>query len=184
MKMKNSLKGYGWVAIVMHWTTALAVLALFILGLWMTDLDYYHQWYQRAPHIHKSIGIVLGIVMICRLGWRIANPTPLPEQGAGKLESRIARVVHLVFYGLLLAIVASGYLISTADGRGIDVFSWFTVPATISHLEKQEDIAGNIHYWLGWLTIGLGTLHGAMALKHHFIDKDQTLRKMLIAIKS
>jgi cytochrome b561 len=80
--------------------------------------------------------------------------------------------------------MSSGYLISTADGRAIAVFDWFSVPALISDLPAQEDIAGLIHRWLAYLMMGLVLLHAAAALKHHFINKDNTLRKMLRAKKT
>ncbi|MOA52423.1 hypothetical protein D3C78_1757160 [compost metagenome] len=73
----------------------------------------------------------------------------------------------------------SGYLISTADGRGIEVFGWFTVPATLSGIDGQEDIAGVVHLWLAWGLIGMAALHALAALKHHFIDRDATLSQML-----
>lgn len=73
----------------------------------------------------------------------------------------------------------TGYLISTADGRGIDVFEIITIPAFGSIIENQEDIAGLIHKWLAYLLILLAALHAFAALKHHFIDKDNTLNRMI-----
>jgi cytochrome b561 len=73
----------------------------------------------------------------------------------------------------------SGYLISTADGRGLEVFDWFSVPATLSGLDRQEDIAGEVHLYLAWTVIVLAALHALAALKHHFIDRDPTLMRML-----
>jgi cytochrome b561 len=80
---------------------------------------------------------------------------------------------------LLFAIMLSGYLISTADGRGLEVFEWFTLPATLSGLEQQEDIAGRVHLYLAWSVIVVAALHALAALKHHFIDRDVTLKRML-----
>ena len=73
----------------------------------------------------------------------------------------------------------SGYLISTAKGQGISVFDWFEVPALITDLPQQADRAGRIHYWLALALMGLITLHVSGALKHHFIDCDPTLTRML-----
>jgi cytochrome b561 len=72
----------------------------------------------------------------------------------------------------------SGYLISTADGRAVDVFDWFSIPATIHGYDNQEDIAGLVHLVLAISLISLVTLHAAAALKHHFIDRDRTLLRM------
>jgi cytochrome b561 len=79
----------------------------------------------------------------------------------------------------MVLIVISGYLISTADNSSISVFDLFLVPATITSIPEQEDMAGLVHEYLSYSIIGLTILHVAAALKHHFIDKDNTLRKML-----
>lgn len=86
-------------------------------------------------------------------------------------------------YLLLVTIFVSGYLISTSDGRGIEVFNWFTVPGAGELFPGQSDIAGEIHFYAAWAVILIAGLHAIAALKHHFIDKDNTLRKMLGASK-
>ena len=94
-------------------------------------------------------------------------------------ELRLASLVHGLLYLLLIVIVLSGYLISTAKGQGIDVFGWFTLPALITGLPEQADRAGLVHYWLAISVLVLAGLHALGALKHHFIDRDNTLRRML-----
>ena len=79
----------------------------------------------------------------------------------------------------MLLLMLSGYLISTADGRGISVFGLFEVPASLTGIPDQEDVAGLIHEWLAWALVIFAGLHGLAALKHHFIDHDATLRRML-----
>ena len=86
-------------------------------------------------------------------------------------------------YLLIFVIFSSGYLISTEDGRGIDVFTWFTVPSLGALFENQADIAGNIHFYAAWSLVIIASIHALAALKHHFINKDNTLRKMLGASK-
>jgi cytochrome b561 len=177
--LRNTARGYGLVAIVLHWLVALTVIGLFALGFWMTGLTYYDDWYRRGPDLHKSIGIVLFMVMLVRVVWRSINIKPEDEPGISAFERQVARSVHLLFYVLLFALMISGYLISTADGRPIQVFDLFAVPATLSDLPQQEDIAGAVHWYLALLLISLASLHALAALKHHFIDRDRTLKKML-----
>lgn len=86
---------------------------------------------------------------------------------------------HIALYSILFAIFISGYLISTADGKPISVFGLFDVPATLTDAGSQADLAGQIHLWLAWSVVILSVLHGLAALKHHFIDKDDTLKRML-----
>jgi cytochrome b561 len=92
---------------------------------------------------------------------------------------RAAALGHgLLFFGLF-ALMLAGYLISTADGRGISLFGWFEVPALFSAFSDQEDIAGAVHKYLAWGLVIFAGLHGLAALKHHFIDRDSTLKRML-----
>jgi cytochrome b561 len=87
--------------------------------------------------------------------------------------------VHITLYVAIFLMFLTGYLISTADNRGIDVFNWFTVPALGAFFENQEDIAGNIHEWLSYSLIGLAVIHLLAALKHHYVDKNDVLKRML-----
>jgi len=174
---RNTHDSYGRVSIILHWLVAIAVPALFVLGLWMVELDYYHPWYKRAPDLHRSIGVLLFGVMLLRLAWRYSNPRPRPAGSAW--QSQAATLAHRLLELLMFASLLSGYLISTADGRAIEVFGLFSVPATLSGLENQADIAGTTHEWLAFGLIGLASLHALAALKHHFVDHDSTLLRML-----
>lgn len=175
----NSERGYGLVAIVLHWLVALVVVGLFALGMWMTGLTYYDDWYRRAPDLHKSLGVLLFLVMLFRVVWRVVNVAPDDEPGVGPLQSWAARVVHLSLYLLIFALLISGYLISTADGRPIGVFGLFEIPAVFTGYPNQEDLAGKVHWYLALTLIGLAGVHTLAALKHHFFDRDGTLKKML-----
>jgi cytochrome b561 len=177
MRTRNTTAAYGLVSILLHWSIALTVIALFMLGLWMVELDYYDAWYRRAPDLHKSIGILLFIAVLLRILWHALSKRPAPL-GSGR-EVMLARLVHRILLILPLLVMFSGYLISTADGSSIDVFSLFSVPATISGIEGQEDIAGEVHFVLAVALIAIAALHMLAALKHHFIDGDTTLKRML-----
>lgn len=176
---RNTDDTYGSIAIALHWLVAVVVVSQFTLGLWMVELNYYDPWYRRAPDLHKGIGILLFGAMLIRLVWRLANPRPRPEQHLSRFERGAAELAHWALYALLFAIMLSGYLISTADGRAIDVFGLFRVPATIHDLPNQEDIAGVVHLTLAVTLIAIAAVHAAAALKHHIIDRDRTLKRML-----
>ncbi|UPW19289.1 cytochrome b [Agarivorans sp. TSD2052] len=179
MSIRNSVQGYGWLSIALHWLVAFSVFTLFGLGLFMVDLNYYSSWYQTAPMIHKSIGILLFATMLFRLLWRSLNQKPNSPEGHKKWEKQGAKLGHFLLYLVLFVLMISGYLISTADGRPISVFDWFDVPATITSINQQEELAGDIHEILAWTLIALVAGHALAALKHHFIDKDSTLVRML-----
>jgi cytochrome b561 len=178
MQWRNSSSRYGLLAVFMHWVVALGVFALFALGLWMVGLDYYSSWYQRAPAIHKGVGILLFLLMLARVLWRLVMPTPAPLSSHGRWVRLASKAGHGLLYLLLFGVLIAGYLISTADGRPIDVFGLFKVPALISGIKGQEDIAGLVHEYLAWGLVILAGLHALAALKHHFIDRDATLLRM------
>lgn len=178
MGMRNSAEHYGALTKLLHWLMAVWVLGLLLLGLWMVELDYYHAWYKAAPQIHKSLGLLLVIVYLLRIAWKLINPKVQALASHSIWEVRLARLTHLGLYLLPLLLFISGYLISTADGRGVEVFNWFEVASLGELVDNQEDIAGKIHQWLAYGLIGLVVLHGLGALKHHVIDKDSTLKRM------
>lgn len=179
MRWRATSEHWGWITISIHWLTALAVLSLFALGLWMVELDYYHGWYRQGPHLHKSIGVLVLTLTLVRLLWRRIGGTPTPVAGIPAWQHRAAVLAHVLLYILLLGVTLSGYLISTADGRAVEVFNWFELPATLHGLDGQEDIAGTVHLTLAITLISLAGLHALAALKHHVLDKDRTLRRML-----
>jgi cytochrome b561 len=180
--LKNNSNSYGWVAILIHWLSALMVIGLFALGYWMLTLGYYDSWYRLGPWWHKSFGITLLLLTIVRLVWKLANTTPKPL--GTRLEQTGARIGHSLIYALLLVTMISGYLISTADGRGISVFDWFEIPALITSIPQQEDIAGAVHWYTALALVIIAAGHALAALKHHFVNKDSTLTRMLVAKRS
>lgn len=176
---KNSANSWGAVSKALHWLTALTIVGLFALGFWMTGLTYYSDWYKTAPYIHKSIGVILFVFVAARIVWRVSEKIPDPLPSHKKWEQILAHLMHIVLYVLIFSIAISGYLISTADGRAVSVFGWFEVPATITQIARQEDIAGFVHEWLAYIIIFMAAMHALAAIKHHFIDKDNTLKRML-----
>ncbi len=176
---RNSKTGYGRISMLFHWLSALTVFSLFGVGLYMMTLTYYDALYQVLPGWHMSVGLTLFAVTLLRLLWKTVNPKLASLPGHNALTVRLASIAHYLLYGLILAVMVSGYLITTADGRPISFFGLFNVPALVSGIDGQEDLAGEIHFYLAWTIVIFAGLHGLAALKHHFIDKDQTLIRMI-----
>ncbi|MBS9724321.1 cytochrome b [Stutzerimonas stutzeri] len=179
MHWRNSPTHYGLTSIVLHWLVAVAVFGLFALGFWMVGLNYYSSWYRTAPDLHKSIGILLLLIMLLRVLWRFVSPAPAPLASQGRLTRIAARLGHSLLYLGLFLVMVSGYLLSTADGRPIGVFGLFDVPALITSIADQADRAGLVHEYAAWALVILAVVHALAALKHHFIDRDATLMRML-----
>ncbi|WP_281645854.1 cytochrome b [Parendozoicomonas sp. Alg238-R29] len=176
--LKNSQHSYGWITITMHWLQATTILFMFGLGLYMVDLTYYDPWYRGSLQLHKSIGILLMVLWIIMIVWKNLNPRLKPEP-APKHELLAAKAMHWALYLTILSLLITGYLISTADGRSIAVFDLFEVPALPKLIENQESVIGDIHEILAFTLMGFVGLHFLAALKHHFINKDRTLRRLI-----
>lgn len=174
--LTNTRTGWGLVSIALHWLSAVAVVGLFILGWWMTGLGYYDSWYNIGPWWHRSVGILLLFATLLRIVWRVLQPTP--KSHGQRLERLAAELGHIVLYALLLGVLVSGYLISTAEGDPISVFGWFQVPALITGLPDQATLAGKVHWYGAIALMVLSGGHALAAIKHHWIDHNDTLARM------
>lgn len=174
--LKNTETRYGTIAIVIHWLTALMVIGLFALGWWMLTLTYYDDWYRLGPWWHKSFGITLLAISVLRVLWMLVNTKPEPI--GSRLERLGAKIGHLLLYLLLFTVMLSGFLISTADGSSISVFGLFSVPALITDLPGQADLAGEVHWYAAVALMLVAGGHALAALKHHFINKDSSFVRM------
>lgn len=182
MHIRDTLDGYGLISRLFHWLMAIAIFAMFILGLWMVGLDYYSPYYNSAPDIHRSVGMILLFTLVVRVLWRAINVRPSDAELL-PLERKASFAVHWGLYLLLFALLISGYLISTADGAPVSVFGWFDVPA-LTKMTGLETTAGNVHRILAYAVIALAAIHALAALKHHFLDRSDILARMWSGPKS
>lgn len=180
----DDIKNYGWPSIALHWLVAIGYLGLFALGAYMVTLGYYDALYVTLPYWHKGLGVLLMAVVLVRICWRVFNVRPQPVAGHKDYERLAARAAHWSLNLGCVVVLLSGYFISTAAGEGIDVFSWFTLPASPMNIANQEDIAGEIHMYVAYLVLAIAAAHAMAALKHHFFDRDQTLRRMIHPTRS
>lgn len=174
----NTETQYGVVSIVLHWLSFLLVAALFGVGLYMVDLTYYDPLYHELPQWHKLFGVVLAVLSLARILWRILSRSPTLLAAAG-WQVAAARSVHWALYLLLLLLPLTGYLISTAEGSDLSAFGWTLLPGLFELSPALADWAGSLHLWTAWGLIGLATVHALAAFKHHFVDRDSTLIRMV-----
>ncbi|WP_049723134.1 cytochrome b [Gilvimarinus polysaccharolyticus] len=177
--LKDTRAGFGFISIAIHWLSALAIVFLFGLGIYMVDLGYYDPWYHKGPTLHVSIGLLLLLVTLARLLWRLCNPKPVALARQNKWQLRAAAALKIVLYSLLLTLLLTGYLVTSAEGKGPELFGWLTFPVFLQINAAQVDIAGFVHRIFGWLIVIFAALHGLAALVHHFIYRDRTLLRML-----
>lgn len=177
--LKSSANQYAALAKWLHWLSAVAVVGLFALGLWMVDLSYYHTWYQTAPELHVSVGVCLGLLTLLRLLYRALYPYPPAIAGGARGQVVAAKAAHVSLYLLLLALLISGYLIVTAEGEPLSVFGVVHLPALLNSDNNLQDSAGQLHEWLAYAVMILAAIHSAAALYHHYVIRDNTLLRMV-----
>lgn len=180
--LKDSRSGYGLLSIAIHWISAVLILFLFGLGIYMVDLSYYDDWYHKGPELHISLGLVVLLLMLVRVIWRIANPMP-EELHANRTQNLAATLVKLGLYTLVFIVLISGYLITTAEGQAASMFNLIKFPVLTELSSQNVDLAGAVHEYLAWGIVILVVFHVAGALAHHFIFRDRTLMRMLKPVK-
>jgi cytochrome b561 len=181
MRIENTQNHYGSAAALLHWVMALLIIALAALGLYMVRLPDVGFNKEKITLIlyHKQFGVlVLGLVAL-RLGWRWSNVSPRLVEGVPDWQKIAARFVHLCFYALMIALPITGWLMSSASGIPVYVFGLFVLPDLIAPDEYLFRGFIEIHKWLGYAMIALIGVHVGAALRHHFMLRDDTLRRML-----
>lgn len=175
MLIKNTETRYGMVAILLHWIIAILLIGLLALGIYMVALPISLEKLKLYGW-HKEYGILALFLFFIRLLWRWMNITP--RLALPLLEKIAARLVHWSFYGFMLAMPITGWLITSAAGLPVSFFGWFVLPDLISPNENSMILFQEIHKWLGYGLIATIILHVSAALKHHFINKDDILRRI------
>ncbi len=176
---RNGRDHYGLVSISVHWVLALAFIGLVGLGAWMVDLAYYHPWYHDSLALHKAVGIAVLVLTLVKFGWRFADRKPGFEPKVRPYERAGAAAMHWMLSALIVLLPVTGYLISTSEGAGVDIFGWFELPALLEISERTRDLAIEIHLYLAYGGIAAVALHAGAACKHHWIDKGSTLMRMV-----
>ena len=179
MQFKNTQHQYGIVTILIHWLMAILIIGLFVLGKIMSDLDYYDPNYHVYPWWHKSFGLVVTFMLVFRIIWKWTNPKVETIKSIKPIEVKLSKIMHAILYMSVFICCISGVMISTAEGAGIEFFNWFEIPALISSGSSQADLAGEIHEISTLTLIVIASIHLFAGLKHHFINKNNTLKRML-----
>ena len=183
---RNSGEGYGLIAIVLHWLIAIAIIGLLGLGTIMVDLRKSDPSTFELYQLHKSIGITVLVLSLARLGWRIANQVPPLPSTLRPWEVRLARLTHVGFYILMIAMPLSGWMMVSASPWNIPTVLYGVVELphlpvleTLPDKKAAEGALKSVHELLAWGAAGLLALHVAGALKHQFVLRDGAMARML-----
>jgi cytochrome b561 len=173
----NTRHQYGLISRWLHWLVFILVLGMLLAG---ATLDFLPNGILKsmALSLHKSVGVVVGLLMGIRLLWRIYNPRPI-ALGPYAVENYLADVVHVFIYTLLLLQPLVGILMSQAFGYPVMVFGLFSLPTIIWQSPQLGRFFLQCHTVIAVLLVMTLIVHVGAALKHHFIDHDRTLLRML-----
>jgi cytochrome b561 len=186
LRLRSTSERYGLLAIVLHWTIALAILTLLATGTVMVGMTPGSSLQFDIYQLHKSLGITVLVLGMARMLWRLVDPAPALPGTLRRWEAALARVTHIGFYVLMIALPLSGWMMVSASVWNIPtvVFGLFTLPhlpvlGTLQDKKPVEDGLKEVHEALAIGIFVLLLLHVAGALRHHFVLRDDTLVRML-----
>jgi cytochrome b561 len=177
MQVKNTGERYGLIAQLLHWTIAVLIVTQVVLASQAEDAT---SLLQKAKLLttHKSIGMTVFLLAAVRLVWRLSHPAPRPVDDRG-WQQKVASLVHWSLYALILVTPLAGWVMSSAKNYSVSWFGLFTWPNLVAPQENLAATLKTTHAALAKTMMVLVMLHAAAALKHHFIDRDNVLRRML-----
>ena len=178
MSLKNTDR-WGATSQLLHWTIAVLILCIGVVGLVMGELPRSPKWFWVYT-LHKSLGLTVLALVLVRIAWRLYAGAPPPVEGTPRWQARLASLTHGAIYVLILAMPLSGWLYDSASG--LRPFRWFglaEVPKLSPPHEALADAMHETHELLFWVLIALVIGHAGAALYHHFVRRDATLARML-----
>lgn len=178
MPIRNTLERWGSVAKFFHWAIVLLVITQFVLALIAEDLPIGMQKLAVLAR-HKSVGITILALATLRLLWRAANRSPAMPAAMPAWEKLGARVAHALLYALLFVVPLAGWIMSSAKNFPVSWFGFIQLPDLVAPSEATFNLAHDVHETLAFTLGGVAVLHLLAALKHHFVNRDGVLKRML-----
>ena len=173
---------YGLPAVLLHLGAALLIFCTFPLGLYMVGLKL-SPLKLKLYSYHKWIGVTVFLLMLARAAWRAGHaPPPLPAS-VPAWERSLAGAAHLLLYLLLFAIPVTGWLFSSAAGFQTVYLGLVPLPDLVPKDKMLADLFRFVHMFLNYSLAAFVALHAAAALKHHFLDRDAVLARMVPGLK-
>lgn len=180
MQLINTTQRYGALSRLLHWLIAGGIVLQFVLAKLakLADADEARLKQLAVLANHKSVGItILGLALV-RLLWRLISALPPLPASMSSVQRRVSYASHWLLYVLLFVMPLSGWLMSSASAYSVSWFNLFTLPDLVAPNSDLKDLMLLLHDWLANGLFALALLHVAAALKHHFLDKDDVMRRM------
>lgn len=181
--LKNTADSYGSVTKTLHWLIALLVIGMLIFGFILDGMPK-GSMKDTLIGLHKSVGMTVLLLMVIRLSWRFINPQPVLPITIPRWEQRAARGLHFLLYIVLFAMPVSGWVMSSLGGHPVMFWNIFNAALPVVPNKTWAHNFFTLHAVIAWIIIGFLILHIAAAFKHHFIEKNNVLRRMLPGYKA
>ncbi len=174
------MKQYTNIAKSLHWLVAGLIISQYVLAELAESAKKNDQILDQLALLanHKSIGITILVLALIRLLYRFKNPAPTLPSSMSAWQIQASKTSHFLLYGFLFALPITGWLMSSAKSYSVSYFNLLALPDFIAPNEGLAEQLQSAHYYLGEALFYIALLHIAAALKHHFIDKDDVLKKM------
>ena len=163
------------------WLVARArlIIGTFTLGLVMVNIPGFTPTKLRYFSWHKWSGVTILALACLRVLWRLTHAAPPYQAGISRWQISAAHMMHILLYVLIFAVPLSGYFYSLAAGVPVVYLGLFPLPVLIAKNRELAEILKMAHYVLNMTMLVCVCLHFLAALKHHFIDRDEILKRML-----
>jgi len=169
---------YTRTAIGLHWAVALLIFAAFPVGLYMVELPL-SPTKLKIYSYHKWVGVTIFLLAVARLVWRRTHPAPPMPASVPHWQQAIAGATHILLYLLIVAIPLSGWLMSSALGFQTVYLGVLPLPDLLEKDKLLGEQLKFLHMFLNYTLAALVLMHIGAALKHHLIDRDDILARML-----
>jgi cytochrome b561 len=184
--MNAQSQSYSKTAIAFHWVLAVLIIFQAVSAFFMSqdffDRAFVFQMYQ----FHKSLGLTILVLSLARLFWRLAHKPPAYQTPLVRWEKIVSKTVHILFYVLMVGVPLAGWAMVSASTWGVPtiwfgLFEWPHLPilSTLENKKPVEEFFYETHEILAYAMMGLIGLHIGAALKHHFVQKDEVLIRMI-----
>jgi cytochrome b561 len=178
MLIRNTAERFGLVAKTLHWLTLLLLVGSFTLAISMVNMPFsprkleFYSW-------HKWVGVTIFLVVLLRLGWRLANPVPQQPSGTPRWQQRLAGLSHAALYAILIVMSVTGWIMSSALNLPVVYLGLIHIPSPFGVDRALGESMKIVHLSLAVALLAMVTIHALAALYHHLFLRDDVLRRML-----
>jgi cytochrome b561 len=177
MPFRNTTRAWGSLSKAFHWLIVLLIINQWVIAERAEELKGLAKL--DALAWHKSFGMTVLMLAVLRLAWRLMNPTPELATETKPWERLLAKISHVLLYALIFAMPLTGWMMSSAKNYPVSWFKLFQFPDLVAPAEQTFHRMHDLHHLLFNVLVGVALLHVAGALKHHFIDRNDVLKRML-----